>query len=111
MYLTARIALETLPPYLMMALRLLLAGTLLAGLARRRNPATELRAGWARNAVCGILTLALGSGSAVWAVQYLPSSLVAILATTVPLWPALLDWPRWVQMGAKLLLSTASRLA
>lgn len=94
-YFAALVALETLPPYLMMATRLLVAGTLLAGLSRLRGQPAVRRAGWPRNAACGVLILGLGSSSTVWAVQVLPSSLAAILATTVPLWLAILDWPRW----------------
>ncbi|MBJ6110330.1 EamA family transporter [Hymenobacter sp. BT523] len=96
-YFAALVALETLPPYLLMAARLLLAGTLLAGLSQLRGQPALRRAGWPRNAACGVLILGLGSGSTVWAEQVLPSSLAAILATTVPLWLAVLDWPRWAQ--------------
>ncbi|PJJ59479.1 EamA family transporter [Hymenobacter chitinivorans] len=96
-YLAALVALETLPPYLMMAARLLVAGSLLAALARWRHPTASLRAGWTRNAASGVLILGLGSSSTVWAEQVLPSSLAAILATTVPLWLAVLDWPRWAR--------------
>ena len=39
--------------------------------------------------------LGLGGSSVIWAEQYLPSRLAAILVTTVPLWLALLDRPRW----------------
>lgn len=95
MYYAALVALETLPPYLMMAVRLLLAGALLAGIGRLRGQPLTLRAGWPRNAVSGVLIMALGSGSVVWAEQYLPSSLAAMLATTIPLWLAVLDRPRW----------------
>ncbi|MBD2767428.1 EamA family transporter [Hymenobacter sp. BT664] len=96
-YFSALVALETLPPYLMMATRLVVAGSLLAGLSRWRSPTASLRAGWSRNALSGILILGLGSSSTVWAEQFLPSSLAAILATTVPLWLAVLDWPRWAR--------------
>jgi len=94
-YFAALVALETLPPYLMMAIRLLVAGSVLAGLSRWQSPVASLRAGWSRNALSGMLILGLGSSSTVWAEQVLPSSLAAILATTVPLWLAVLDWPRW----------------
>ncbi|MBF9141013.1 EamA family transporter [Hymenobacter properus] len=96
-YFAALVALETLPPYLLMAARLLLAGALLAGLSQLRGQPAVVRAGWSRNAACGVLILGLGSSSTVWAEQVLPSSLAAILATTVPLWLAVLDWPRWAQ--------------
>jgi drug/metabolite transporter (DMT)-like permease len=96
-YFAALVALETLPPYLMMAARLLLAGTVLAALSQLRGQPAMKPAGWSRNAACGVLILGLGSSSTVWAEQVLPSSLAAILATTVPLWLAVLDWPRWAQ--------------
>jgi drug/metabolite transporter (DMT)-like permease len=93
----ALVGLETLPPYLMMSIRLLLAGALLGGLSRLRRPRPALLTAWPRNAACGILILGLGSSSVVWAEQYLPSSLAAMLVTTVPLWLAVLDRPRWAR--------------
>jgi drug/metabolite transporter (DMT)-like permease len=48
-----------------------------------------------KNALCGILMLFGGAGSVAWAEQYLPSSLAAIIVTTLPFWFVLLDKKQW----------------
>jgi drug/metabolite transporter (DMT)-like permease len=98
-YLAIRIAIETLPPFLMAGSRFLLAGGILMIWARIRGAEGPTRSVWRTAGVSGGLMLACGNGSVVWAEQFVPSGLVALLIGTVPLWIVLLDWG-WGGSGA-----------
>jgi drug/metabolite transporter (DMT)-like permease len=93
-YLAIRWAIETLPTFLMAGVRFLVAGGILClwGLARGgRVP--DWRA-WRDAAVVGGLLLLGGNGGVVWAEQYVPSGLAALIVATEPLWIVLLNWLR-----------------
>jgi drug/metabolite transporter (DMT)-like permease len=91
-YLAIRFAIESLPPFLMASSRFIVAGSFLYGLARWRGAPPPSGALWKTAALSGGLMLLGGNGSVVWAEQYVPSGLVALLIATVPLWIVLQDW-------------------
>jgi drug/metabolite transporter (DMT)-like permease len=93
-YLAIRLAIDTLPPFLMAGVRFIIAGIALYGLARRRGAPRPVRANWLAAAVVGGLLLLGGNGGVVWAEQRVPSGLTAVLIATVPLWIAILQWLR-----------------
>ena len=85
-YLGIRIALESIPPFLMAAFRWLAAGTLLISvlkLRRERLPGPE---SWGPLAVLGLLLIGVGNGAVVWAEQTVPSGLTAVLVAAIPFW-------------------------
>jgi len=85
-YLAIRIALETIPPMFMAAIRWIAAGAILiAGLklAGQRLPGPRA---WPALTVLGILLLGFGNGAVVWAEQTVPSGLTSVLVATVPFW-------------------------
>jgi drug/metabolite transporter (DMT)-like permease len=85
-YLAIRITLETVPPGLSAGLRWLTAGCLLlAGHAARRTPLPPV-ADWPSLAVIGVLFIVSGNGLVVWAEQWVPSGLTAVLLATTPFW-------------------------
>lgn len=91
-YLAIRLAIETLPGFLMSGWRFLTAGTILYLWARWRGaPRPELRY-WKSAFIIGGLLLLGGNGSVVWAEQYIPSGLAALLVGTEPLWVVILLW-------------------
>ncbi|UHG90531.1 EamA family transporter [Spirosoma oryzicola] len=94
-YLAALIGLESLPPFLMASLRFLSAGGLLYSWCLFRREQAVTRLAFSRNAIAGVLMLGGGTGSVIWAEQYLPTGLAAILVTTLPLWFVVLDRPQW----------------
>lgn len=90
-YLAIRFTVETAPPFLSAAARFIVSGTFLylwRRLAGDPPPTTEE----CRNAsLIGIFLLVGGNGGVVWASQFIPSSLAALLVATVPLWMILFD--------------------
>lgn len=93
-YLGIRVAIETIPPFLMAGIRFLAAGALLYGFSIRRgdhrNDRPEPRHWWSAFVVGGALLLG-GNGGVVWAEQRVPSSIAALVVATTPLWMALFD--------------------
>ena len=85
-YLGIRIALETLPPLLMAAIRWIAAGAALTvALAVRGEPLPHRRE-WPAITLLGILLLGFGNGAVVWAEQTVPSGLTAVLVAMSPFW-------------------------
>ncbi|MFH1763367.1 MAG: EamA family transporter [Gemmatimonadota bacterium] len=91
-YLGIRIAIDTLPPFLMAGVRFLVAGGALLLWARARGADWPKAILWKASAISGILMFLGGNGAVVWAEQSVPSGLVALLVATVPLWIVLQDW-------------------
>ena len=93
-YLAIRWAIETLPTFLMAGMRFLIAGSILYLWGRARGARRPTPAAWRDAAVVGGLLLLGGNGGVVWAEQYVPSGLAALIVATEPLWIVLLDWLR-----------------
>ncbi len=90
-YLAIRFAVETFPPFLMAAVRFLIAGGVLYAWMRLRGAPRPTRANWKAAAIIGGLLLLGGNGGVTKAELVIPSSLAAVLITTVPIWMALLE--------------------
>jgi drug/metabolite transporter (DMT)-like permease len=93
-YLAIRFAVESLPPFSMAGVRFVLAGAALYAWRRARGDAAPSGREWRAAAIVGILLLVGGNGGVVWAEQRVASGVVALLATTVPLWMVLIDMVR-----------------
>lgn len=90
-YLGIRIALETIPPLLMAAMRWITAGGLLVLFLALRGERLPARRQWPALALLGILLLGFGNGAVVWAEQTVPSGLTAVLVATSPFWMVGID--------------------
>ena len=92
-YLAIRLGIETLPPFIMAAVRFLLAGAILFTWAvvkgERFIPPLRM---WRRALLIGGLLLLGGNGSVSWAEKYVASGLTALLIATEPLWVVILNW-------------------
>ncbi len=88
-YLANKIALESMPPFQMLAIRLLLAGIILFSILKIKgvkNPTSkELR----NTVIVGILLLNGGLGIVSFSQQWVPSGLAAVVVATMPLWLSL----------------------
>jgi len=94
-YLAILIALRDLPPFLLAASRFIIAGIILYSWCRFRGSPTPDLKSIGHIALSGILMLFFGTGSLVWAEQYIPSGVAAIVIATTPLWFVILDKKQW----------------
>ena len=85
-YLGIRIALETIPPALVGALRYTVAGSLLTIILAARGEAMIVPSQWGGLALTGFLTICIGNGGVIWAEQWVPSGIAAVTVATVPFW-------------------------
>jgi drug/metabolite transporter (DMT)-like permease len=90
-YLAIRYAVETMPPFLMAGVRFIISGGFLYALRRFGGDPAPKALEWRSATIIGIFLLVGGNGSVVWAQQYVPSSLAALLVATVPLWMVSMD--------------------
>lgn len=94
-YLAIRIAIETLPPFLMAGVRFLVAGGVLYAWAVRRGDRAgdpPGRAQWTAAAIVGAGLFLGGNGGVVFAESRIASGVTALLVATLSLWMALLAW-------------------
>ncbi|HYC52614.1 MAG TPA: EamA family transporter [Gemmatimonadaceae bacterium] len=108
-YLFIKYAIETMPPFMMGAARFLVAGAMLYALARFRGAPRATARDWRSAAITGILMLGVGNGAVVWSELTVPSGVVALIVSTVPIWVVLIDWLR--PRGVRPKLSTFVGLA
>jgi drug/metabolite transporter (DMT)-like permease len=85
-YLGIRIALETIPPFLMAAFRWLAAGGLLVLTVKLGGSTLPPPRQYLSLAIIGILLMGVGNGAVVWAEQTVPSGLTAVLIAATPFW-------------------------
>jgi drug/metabolite transporter (DMT)-like permease len=96
-YLVIRFALIGFPPFLMAAIRFLIAGGSLYGFLRWRGAPSPTRAQWIGAGLVGLLLLAGGNGGVTFAEQWVSSGLAAVWVATMPIWAALFSglWGKW----------------
>ena len=84
-YLAIKVALESIPPFLMGGLRYVIAGSLLAPscAAGQADARMERDAGLP---LSGSLLLGIGNGGVIWAEMFVPSGLAAVMIAATPFW-------------------------
>lgn len=91
-YLGIRIALESIPPLYLIAIRYVLSGGILlvvAGFAGARLPrGRELL----YTILCGIICIGIGNTLLAFSEEWIPSGLAALFYTTSPFWMVGIDW-------------------
>ena len=99
-YLAIKVAIETVPPFLMTGVRFLIAGGVLyAWSVFRPSPAPQgvsavqpsALAGWRNAFVVGALLIVGGTSLVGWAELSVPSGITSLILATTPLWMVLLD--------------------
>jgi drug/metabolite transporter (DMT)-like permease len=85
-FLATRVALESIPPFAMAGPRHFVAGVVLAGILRVRGIKLPSPDSWSGHAVLGLLMIGFGNGCLVWAQQFIPSGVAAVLVSVIPFW-------------------------
>ena len=93
-YLAMRLAIATIPPFTMAAVRHFTAGAILYAFARLRGAPRPRAAHWRSTAIIGALLLLLGNGGVVWAEQRVSSGMAALLICSEPMWIVMFAWLR-----------------
>ena len=88
-YLAMRIALETVPPFLMAGPRFVVAGSAMFAFLRVRGAAAPTRQEWVASAKVGLLLLTFGNGAVALAEQSVSSGVAAVIVSSMPLWAAI----------------------
>lgn len=94
-YFFIQIAVKDFPPFILGALRFIIAGVLMAGWCIYKGENIFAAKGIKHAAISGILLLFCGNGIIIWVEQSMPSAMVAIMVSSAPLWFVLLDKPKW----------------
>src|SRR3989442_475027 len=95
-YLAIRLAVETIPPFLMMGLNFSIAGIILLVWTLRNGEGWPARTSWRRAWIMGALVGLIANGGFAWASQAVAYGLCALVISSDPLWLNLLDslWNR-----------------
>lgn len=80
-----------LAPFFLIGSRFLLAGTALYAFTRWQGVRPARAIDWADSALLGFLLLVCGTGLVAWSVQWISSSLAALLVATSPVWITMMD--------------------
>jgi drug/metabolite transporter (DMT)-like permease len=90
-YLGIRIAVESIPPFVMASVRFLIAGVVMLGavlLVRRSAFVLPTRAQLRDSFIVGALLMGGGMGAVAWGEQTVPSGIAALLIAMMPVWVA-----------------------
>ena len=93
-YLAIRVAVETIPPYLMIGTRYVIAGILLYAIQyaiAREKPKLPSARDLLRMAITGVLLLVLGNGLLALSETRVPSGVASLLVATMPIWMLVLE--------------------
>ena len=91
-YLAMKIAIGTIPPFIMGGTRFLTAGLLVYIWEICKGQKLPEKSQWLYASLLSILMLFMGQGGIIWAQQFVPSGIAAIIFATVPLWMILISW-------------------
>lgn len=90
-YLAIKVALETIPPFLMGGIRYVIAGIVLSAILVARGEKLPPAKEWGSLAMLGFLMITLGNGGVNWGEQYLHSGITAVVIATSPFWMVAVD--------------------
>jgi len=88
-FLAIRVGVREVPPFLLAAIRFLLAGIVLYGWMRMRGVPSPHRREWRSAALLAVLIFVLDYGLLFWAEQRVPSGVAAVMMATIPVFMTL----------------------
>jgi drug/metabolite transporter (DMT)-like permease len=94
-YLAIRIAVTTMTPFLLTGARFLFGGIVLFIIAKLHGDAIPPSRRVLGDVIfCGVLMVAIGNLSVIWAEQWVPSGMAALFVGTAPFWVTLIELMR-----------------
>ena len=93
-YLGIRVAVETIPPFLMAGMRFAIAGVLVFTVLKLRGAAWPTAVQWRDQSVAGIFLLLGGNALVTWSEQTVTSGVASLIAGSSPLMVVFLEWIR-----------------
>lgn len=91
-YLGIRVAVESIPPFAMAAVRFFVAGIVLLAVLRMRGYAMPTRKQWRDSAIIGTCLLLGGNGLVAWAELLIPSGIAALIIGVQPIFMVTTEW-------------------
>lgn len=91
-YIAIKWAVQTVPPFLTVALRSLCAGLILLAWARLRGDQAPTRAQWLAAVAAGAMYFLVGHGGLFWAEQRVATGPAALMIATEHFWVVLIAW-------------------
>ena len=91
-YLAIALAVQSIPPFLMIGVRSIAAGAILFAFAQLRRPGFPPARAWASAAASGVLLFGGCHGALAYAEKYVPSGLAAVMLATIPFWMVLIKF-------------------
>ena len=88
-FLAIRVGVREVPPFLLAAMRFLVAGLVLYGWMMARGERSPTRRQWTSASLLAILIFVLDYGLLFWAEQRVPSGIAAVMMATIPVFMAL----------------------
>ena len=88
-FLAIRVGVREVPPFLLAAMRFLVAGLVLYGWMIARGERSPTRRQWTSASLLAILIFVLDYGLLFWAEQRVPSGIAAVMMATIPVFMAL----------------------
>ncbi|MNO15825.1 putative inner membrane transporter YedA [compost metagenome] len=91
-YVGMKVAIETMPPFLMAGIRFFVAGAVLYIISRLSGAKRPAGREWRSSAIVGALLLLGGNGLVAWSEQRVSSSIASLIVAAVPVWMMLFGW-------------------
>ncbi len=88
-YLAIRVGVREVPPFLLAAMRFLVAGFVVYGWMMARGERSPTRRQWTSASLLAVLIFVLDYGLVFWAEQRVPSGITAVMMATIPAFMAL----------------------
>lgn len=94
-YFFIRIAVHSIPPFLLGAVRFTIAGLIMMAWCLIKGEKIWVIKDIKQSGISGLMILFGANGSLIWAEQMVPSAVAAILVSAAPVWFVLLDVSHW----------------
>lgn len=91
-YLGIRIAIETIPPFIMAGTRYFAAGLIIYAIARAQGAKSTALPEWRSALIIGACLLLGGNGGVTVAEKYVDTGIAAVVVATVPIYITLIGW-------------------